>query len=99
MTGGALLCVYYKLDPRQHAETAQRVRQFQAQLVAAWPGLQAEVLQRPEPTLQAGLETETWMETYRHTGLGPALIDAIHTAATQAGLPTPRHVESFVPLR
>jgi Domain of unknown function (DUF4936) len=99
MTAGALLCVYYKIDSRLHAEIAPRVRQLQAQLVAAWPDLQAEVLQRPDATTQDWLQIETWMETYRHAGLGPALIDAIHTAATQAGLPTPRHVESFVPLR
>jgi hypothetical protein len=95
----ALLCVYYKLDSQRHADCAPRVRQFQAQLMTAWPGLVAEVLQRPDRAPQAGLETETWMETYRHADLGPPLIDAIATAAMQAGLPAPRHVESFIPLR
>jgi Domain of unknown function (DUF4936) len=95
----ALLCVYYKLDGQRHADCAPRVQQFQAQLMAAWPGLEAEVLQRPDTALQAGIETETWMETYRHADLGPALIDAIATAATQAALPAPRHVERFIPLR
>jgi hypothetical protein len=99
MTPLALLCVYYKLDSSLHAEYAPRVQEFQAQLMAAWPGLVAQVMQRPGPTLQSGVETETWMETYQQVSLGPPLIDAIATAAAHAGLPTPRHVESFVPLR
>jgi Domain of unknown function (DUF4936) len=93
---GAVLYVYYKLGLAQHAEWAPRVRQFQAALVAQWPGLVAELLQRPEPS--AGLET--WMETYHHrSGLTANMADHIAQAAVQAQLPAPRHTEIFMPLR
>ena len=93
---GAILYVYYKVDVVQHAALAPRVRAFQASLVEAWPGLACELLQRPE---SAGGQ-ETWMETYRHgDGLAEAVVAAIASAATQAGLPLPRHAERFIPLR
>jgi hypothetical protein len=93
---GPVLYVYYKLDVAWHEAWARRVRQFQAQLVAQWPGLVAELLQRPE----AADGKETWMETYRHTrGLTAEVVDAIAKAAIDAGLPAPRHSESFIPLR
>ena len=96
MTMSAVLYVYYKVDAAQHAAIAPRVRQFQAALSAQWPGLACELLQRPE----AAGGVETWMETYRHaSGLGPALLGAIASAAAAAGLPAPRHTESFIPLR
>ena len=96
MTMSAVLYVYYKVDAAQHAATAPHVRQFQEQLAVQWPGLACELLQRPEAT--GGIET--WMETYRHaSGLSPALLDSITSAAAAAGLPAPRHTESFMPLR
>ena len=106
MTSSAVLCVYYKVDAAQHAACAAQVRLFQAQLLAVWPGLLCELLQRPE----AAAGVETWMETYRHAdgqaqaqaqaqGLNAALIDHIEKAAAAAGLPTPRHSERFVALR
>ena len=103
MTPGGVLCVYYKVDAAQHAACAAQVRQFQAQLLAAWPGLACELLQRPDAV--AGVET--WMETYRQAdgqaqgqGQGPSavFIDHIVQAAAAAGLPTPRHCERFVAL-
>ena len=95
MTTGVLY-VYYKVDAVQHDAWALRVREFQLQRLAQWPGLRAELLQRPE----AANGIETWMETYRGDGvLTPALIDAIAKAASEAGLPAPRHVETFIPLR
>ena len=91
-----VLYVYYKLEVSLHDAWARRVRQFQAQLVAAWPGLMAELLQRPEATDGK----ETWMESYRHPrGLSPELLASIAQAALDAGLPAPRHTESFIPLR
>ena len=91
----AVLCVYYKLPAEQHADWAPRVRLCQARVLAQWPGLVAELLQRPDA--KEGMET--WMETYRHAnGLGPALQDAIQQAAVDAGLPAPRHTECFVAL-
>ena len=91
-----VLYVYYKLEVAWHDAWARRVRQFQMQLVAQWPGLVAELLQRPE----AADGKETWMETYRHPrGLMPELLVSIAQAALDAGLPAPRHTESFIPLR
>ncbi len=104
MTSSAVLCVYYKVDAAQHEACAAQVRLFQAQLLAVWPGLLCELLQRPE----AAAGVETWMETYRHAdgqaqaqvqGLNAALIDHIEKAAAAADLPTPRHCERFVALR
>ena len=93
---GSVLYVYYKVRAEQHAHWAPKVRQFQSALPMQWPGLQAELLQRPE----AANGIETWMETYRcDGGLTPALIEHIAKAASEAGLPAPRHVETFIPLR
>lgn len=92
----AVLYVYYKIDSAGHDAWAHRVRQFQARLLAQWPGLVAELLQRP----QASAGIETWMESYRHPhGLAADLVGAIAQAAIDAGLPAPRHTESFIPLR
>ena len=92
----AVLFVYYKLEVSGHDDCAQRVRQCQARLVAQWPGLVAELLQRPE----VADGKETWMETYRHPqGLTPELLACIAQSACDAGLPAPRHTECFVPLR
>ena len=92
----AALYVYYKVDAAQHAASAARVRRFQARLLAAWPGLACELLQRPDAA--AGIET--WMEVYRHVdGVPAALIAHIAEAAAADGLPTPRHSERFVTLR
>jgi Domain of unknown function (DUF4936) len=91
-----VLCVYYKVDASRHAADALRVKQFQAALMARWPDLTCELLQRPEAT--AGVET--WMETYRYaSGLNTDLLDSIAQAATHASLPEPRHTERFVALR
>ena len=96
MIDAAILCVYYKVDAARHAALAVQVRQFQATLLAAWPGLSCELLQRPD--VADGVET--WMETYRRgDALGAALIDHIAAAAATAGLPAPRHSERFVALR
>ena len=91
-----VLCVYYKIDAMLHATWATRLHQFQATLQATFPGLQCELLQRPEVT--AGVET--WMESYRHPdGLSTALIDVIAQSAVASDLPSPRHTERFVALR
>jgi Domain of unknown function (DUF4936) len=93
---GPVLYVYYKVPLEAHAAWAHRVQQFQAALMAVWPGLQAELLQRPE----ASNGQETWMEIYRHAGgLGSGLQHAITQGAIEAGLPEPRHSEHFIPLR
>ena len=90
------LYVYYTVDAAQHADCAVRVRQFQARLQAAWPGLVCELLQRPE----AAAGAETWMEAYRHAdGIPQTLIQHIGEEAAADNLPAPRHSERFVPLR
>jgi hypothetical protein len=96
MTPAAVLYVYYKVAPAEHAALAPRVRAFQTQLRTQWPGLLCELLQRPEPSKGV----ETWMETYRHgAGISDERVAAIEAAAQAAGLPAPRHTESFIPLR
>ena len=82
------LYVYYRVPQARLDATVAVVRQVQADLVAAHPGLQAELLRRPE--LRDG--DVTLMETYS----GP-LTDAVHVAITQAtsALPQPRHSEHF----
>lgn len=96
MSSGAVLYVYYKVDPTDHAALAPRVRAFQAALRAQHPGLQTELLQRPD----TNKGVETWMETYRQdAGLPPGTAAAIEQSAIEAGLPGPRFAEAFIPLR
>ena len=96
MNETAALYVYYKVAAAQHAVCAVRVRRIQAQLLATWPGLVCELLQRPE----AAAGVETWMEAYRHAdGITETLIQDIDEAAAAEGLPAPRHGERFVALR
>lgn len=82
------LYVYYRVAEARLPDTTAAVRQVQAALVAAHPGLQAELLRRPE--LRDG--EVTLMETYAGP-LTPA-VDAAITQATSA-LPQPRHSERF----
>ena len=91
------LFVYYKLPRTEHAHWLARVQANALALTARWPGLQVELMQRPEVNAQ---DLETWMEIYRHPdGVGPDLMRAIEQEAQQAGLPAPRAHELFVPLR
>ena len=101
LDGGGVLCVYYKVDAVQHAALVHRVRAFQATCSQRWPGLECELLQRP----QAAQGVETWMEIYRGSAhaaspgqlvLDDELIDAIERAAAAAGLPPLRQVEHFI---
>ena len=52
------LFVYYKLSLTEHTTWLPKVQAFQSELRRAWPALQTELMQRPEPNAQ-GLET--WM--------------------------------------
>ncbi len=81
------LYVYYRVSATELAATVAAVRAMQIALTAALPGLQAELLRRPEP--QAG--AVTLMETYASGGTGLATELAL---AAQA-LPQPRHLEWF----
>ncbi|MFZ2737967.1 MAG: DUF4936 family protein [Burkholderiaceae bacterium] len=89
------LYVYYKVEIDQCASCAAKVRDFQQQLVQTWPGLRAELMQRPE--VAAG--RETWMEVYHHPlGLSDETLDSIGQLARARGLPMPRASELFIPL-
>ena len=82
------LYVYYRVPQAQLAATVAAVRRVQTALAGAHPGLQAELLRRPE--LRDG--EVTLMETY-----AGALTGAVLAAITQAtsALPQPRHSEHF----
>ena len=73
------LYVYYRVDEADLPATVAAVRRVQAALVAAYPGLQAELLRRPELTAGA----VTLMETYAGP-LTPALEAAINGAVSAA---------------
>ena len=87
------LYVYYRVPEPVLAATVKAVRTMQATLTAAHPGLQAELLRRPE--LRDG--EVTMMETYAAAaGITPAMQATIEQAASP--FPHPRHTESFHPL-
>ena len=85
------LYIYYAVAESRLAATVAAVRAMQARLSADHPGLQAELLRRPES--RDG--QVTLMEIYAG-GVTPALLAALDSAA--AGLPQPRHNEVFDPL-
>ena len=82
------LYVYYRVAGSALAATVHAVRAMQAGLAPAHPGLQAELLRRPE----TDRGEVTLMEVYAG-GLTPALLAAIDRAAV--ALPQPRHNELF----
>jgi hypothetical protein len=91
------LYVYYKLPTDQHALWRPRVENFAQRLRQRWPGLQVELMQRPDPSAEG---QETWMEVYRHPdGVSAPVIAAIGQLAIELGLPPKRAAEIFIPLR
>lgn len=83
------LYIYYKVPEAALVAITDAVHRVQAALRAAHPGLQAELLRRPElPDGQV-----TLMETYAGA-LSPAVQAAI--AEATSALPQPRHSERFV---
>ena len=82
------LYVYYRVPQAALAATLLAVRAMQAALVAAHPGLRAELMRRPE----AREGDITLMEAYAGT-VSPALDAAL--AACSRALPQPRHNEYF----
>lgn len=95
-TGGArTLFIYYRVASSQAAAARPAVEALQDRLREALPGLQTQVLRRPEE--KDG--QQTWMEIYSHPqGVSPQAQDRIEAAARelQALCPGPRHVEVFV---
>jgi hypothetical protein len=91
------LYVYYKVPLAEHAALRPKVEAFQARVREAWPGLLADLLQRPEPSAEG---METWMEIYQHSsGVSDAAMASISQLAIDMGLPTKRAAEIFIPLR
>jgi hypothetical protein len=91
------LYVYYKVPVAEHAALRPKVESFQERVRQAWPGLAANLLQRPEPSAEG---METWMEIYQHpAGVSEAAMAAIAQLAIDMGLPAKRAAEIFIPLR
>jgi Domain of unknown function (DUF4936) len=91
------LYVYYKVPLAEHAALRPKVEVFQARVREAWPGLSADLLQRPEPSAEG---METWMEIYQHpAGVSDAAMASIAQLALDMGLPPKRAAEIFIPLR
>ncbi len=90
---GARVFVYYRVAKPRLAGVVDGVRAMQAALADGHPGLVCELLRRPQP--QHG--EVTLMETYAGA-VTPAVCAAIGAAASRAGLPQPRHSETFEPL-
>ena len=91
------LYVYYKVPVAVHAALRPKVESFQERVRQDWPGLVADLLQRPEPSAEG---METWMEIYQHSaGVSDAAMAAIAQLAIDMGLPARRAAEIFIPLR
>ena len=91
----ARLFVYYRVPAADLRPVIEAARALQATLRARHPGLEADLLRRPE--LRDG--DATLMETYAAAGgIDDALAAEIERLAADAGLPRPRHVEVFEPL-
>jgi len=92
------LYVYYRIDPNDLAALQAAVLYLQLGLRRAHPGLQAELLRRPD--LRDG--QMTMMETYALAqGVNAGLAQTIESAATESlsqWLKGPRHSERFLPL-
>ncbi len=89
----ARVFVYYRVAESRLANVVASVRAMQAALAGGHPGLACDLLRRPLP--QQG--EVTLMETYAGA-VTPAACAAIEAAADRAGLPQPRHSETFEPL-
>ena len=92
------LYVYYRVDQADFAAVQAAALDLQSSLRRAHPGLQAELLRRPD--LRDG--QATLMETYAQAdGVDAALAQAIEAAAAKSlarWLKGPRHCERFEPL-
>lgn len=94
------LFVYYRVPVEAATAALAEVRDLQADLRAANPGLVVRLLRRPAQT--GG--TETWMETYAiesvvdPAGVSAALESAIEAQAARrlTCIEGPRHVEVFL---
>lgn len=92
------LFVYYRVAEADAAAAADAIKQCQAELSMAHPGLRCQLWRRPE----ASTSEVTVMESYAAPdGIDEALAQRIEAQATLALLPWlrgTRHTEVFVPL-
>ena len=90
------LYVYYRVPDGAAEAAAPEVATLHAELRAAWPGLDARLLRRPE----ASAGQQTWMEIYTRApaGVDPALQADIEARAARVltCVAGPRHVEVFL---
>lgn len=90
------LFIYYRAPPLQADALAASVRQMQAELCRAHPGLRARLLRRPDT--RDGLQT--WMEAYAlPAGASAEVLGAAIERAAEAVKPQlagARHVEHFI---
>lgn len=87
--------VYYKVAEESLADMLKEVHAMQARLLVSQPEVRAGLQRRAEPADGQ----VTLMETYQAAtaeALGKAFMVALTAAA--AGLPKPRHVETFIPV-
>lgn len=103
MSAGRSLYVYYRVDPSRLDAASLTLAAAQSALLADWPALQAERMQRDDsPAGGTGDPAPlTWMEVYRHPdGLSEACLADLRQRLS--GLPegrlSDRHEELFVPL-
>ena len=91
------LFVYYKVPSDQRGQFKAWALSELAQRSQAHPGLQSQLLQRPEISPEG---FETWMEIYEHAdhGIDEALESALRQSFARSQLPFKRMVEVFIPL-
>ena len=85
------LYVYYPVVAEALPAVLAEVRALQAGLMAAHPGLSAELLRRPD---LSGTEI-TLMETYAGADLQAWSLALAAAVAARPALPAPRHAEIF----
>ena len=88
------LFIYYKFQPAEFLDIEAQARQLIQQVQATIPGVQVQLLKRPEAS-DSG--EQTWMETYRcEAAQFDALKECVLTTAAGLKLPTQRRLEVFV---
>ena len=88
------LFIYYKFQPLDFPGIESQARLLFEQVQAAIPGVQTQLLKRPEAS-DSG--EQTWMETYWcDAAQFEALKDVVVAGASGLNLPAQRRLEVFV---
>ena len=91
------LYVYFKFVPNDANLILHKIIQMQEDLAHQFPGLNCDVLKRPEKDADG---KETWMEVYALNGVdGNAFKERLKELANSNQLPQPRFSEAFIPLK